>query len=138
MTTESEAKTYLERLAQAGFIGPAQRAAIHEGFHGEEAQFFFDQMGALFAAIQAMPQTYDQDGLGKNAVAHLHYFIGGCDWHITEKDMLMDQRQAFGRADLGYGGELGYISLMEITRAGAELDLYWTPKTLAELEPATA
>ena len=48
--------------------------------------------------------------------------------------MEAEQRQAFGLANLGYGGELGYISIDEITRAGAELDLYWTPKALQKVK----
>jgi hypothetical protein len=136
--TQIEAQTALAQLSRAGFIGTAQRAAIQAGFKGEEQQFFFDQIGALFAAIQAMPKTYDQDGLGRQSVAHLHYFIGAADWYITEKDVLANQHQAFGLADLGHGAELGYISLIEITRAGAEIDLFWTPKTLAEIDGVTA
>ena len=82
-----------------------------------------------------MPKTYEQDGLGEEAVVHLHYFTGSADWWITEKDSDPDgegQVQAFGLADLFQdGGELGYISLVEILAAGAELDLHWTPKPLA-------
>lgn len=44
------------------------------------------------------------------------------------------QLQAFGLADLGYGGELGYISIVELLECGAELDLHWTPQTLAEVK----
>jgi hypothetical protein len=45
------------------------------------------------------------------------------------------QLQAFGLADLGEGfPELGYISIVELVQAGVELDLYLTPKTLAEIE----
>lgn len=43
------------------------------------------------------------------------------------------QIQAFGSANLGRGAELGYISIAEITECGAELDLHWTPCTLASL-----
>lgn len=44
------------------------------------------------------------------------------------------QHQAFGVADLfGDGGELGYISIPEITAEGAELDFHWTPKTIAQV-----
>ena len=47
--------------------------------------------------------------------------------------------KAFGLADpFGDGGELGYISIMELRRAGVELDLYWTPKTLAEIRATRA
>ncbi len=31
---------------------------------------------------------------------------------------------------------MGYISLPEITGAGAELDLYWIPQTLAQIKEA--
>ena len=72
-----------------------------------------------------------------SALAHLHYFIGGCDWWIVEKDSDPDQAgqvQAFGIADLGMGAELGYISIPELLENGAELDLYYTePKTIGEL-----
>ena len=43
------------------------------------------------------------------------------------------QLQAFGKADLGYGGELGYISLVDILKCGAELDFYWQPRKLFEI-----
>lgn len=136
MATEHEAHAALSQLSRAGFIGKAQRAAVNAGFHGEECQYFFDLIGKIHADICAMPKTYDQDGMGNNAVAHLHYFVGGCDWYITEKDMEAEQLQAFGLANLGYGAELGYIWLGEITAAGAELDFHWTPKTLAEIKKA--
>ena len=40
---------------------------------------------------------------------------------------------AFGIADLGMEPELGYISIPELLEVGAELDLYHTPKTVAEI-----
>jgi hypothetical protein len=88
-----------------------------------------------------MPATYGQDGKGDQAVVYLHYFIGGCDWWITERDAGSPddppdtgQAQAFGLVDLGMGPELGYISLVEVLTAGAELDFHWQPKTLAEIQ----
>lgn len=104
----------------------------------EEAAFFQQMITDLAARIRAMPKTYEQDGLGDAAVVHLHYFTGGADWFIYEKDMETKdepgQHQAFGLADLyGDGGELGYISIVELLANGAELDLYWTPKTLGEI-----
>jgi hypothetical protein len=60
--------------------------------------------------------------------------MGGMDWFITERDMNDKQLQAFGLCDLGMGfPEIDYVNLREITGCGAELDLYWTPKTLAEI-----
>lgn len=115
------------------FIGVNQRRVIKQACHGEEREFFLAKLEALAEHIRTMPQTYDQDGKGDQATAHLHYFIGGCDWYITEKDRCAEQLQAFGLADLGHGPELGYISLVELLACGAELDLYFTPCTLAAL-----
>lgn len=123
------------------FIGPAQREAIEQAAHTEEGQFFQDKMDELREVIRAMPSTYETDAQGMNAVAHLHYFIKGADWYITEKDRgdpadvhCGIQRQAYGLADLfGDGGELGYISIQEVIDNGGELDLHWIPKTLREI-----
>jgi hypothetical protein len=57
----------------------------------------------------------------------LHYFTHGGDYWITERDMASEQLQAFGLADIGYGPELGYISIVELLENGAELDLHYSP-----------
>lgn len=89
-------------------------------------------------AIETMPKTYEQDGKGNAAVVHLHYFIGGSDWYITEKDMEgAGTAQAFGFAILNGDlecAELGYISIEELTEIGAELDLYWTARPLGDVK----
>lgn len=120
------------------FIGPAQKHVTGDLAHfGEEREYFRGKLCALATLVQSMPKTYEQDGAGEQAVIHLHYFTSGCDWYITEKDAETPeepgQHQAFGLADLGYGPELGYISIVELLAAGAELDLYWQPKTIAKL-----
>lgn len=85
-----------------------------------------------------MPKTYEQDGKGLKAIAYLHYFTGNADWYITEKDMSdpdePGQLQAFGLANLGYGGELGYISIVELLKRGAELDYHFEPCPLDEID----
>lgn len=125
------------------FIGRSQLNAIATAMRGEEKQFFFDKVVELQKQIKSMPKTYDTDGQGEKAVAYLHYFKGSGDWYITEKDAgddedakngISGQVQAFVMADLGQGGELGYISIKELIEAGVELDLYWTPKTLAAIK----
>jgi len=129
--------TTLQALEQlAGFISLGQLRTMTAGCRGEEGPYFSGKLREMAERIKNTPETYGQDGLGNEAVAHLHYFRGGMDWHITEKDSNPDgqgQRQAFGLANLGYGAELGYISLPEILAAGAELDLHYTPRTLADI-----
>ena len=121
-----------------GFMGPAQLAVFDRARFSEERQFFYDKAVEMAERIKAMPKTYEQDGLGMEAVAHLHYFTASCDWYITEKDMEAEQHQAFGLADIGWGGELGYISIVELLANGAELDLYFQPATLAAIAAKAA
>ena len=121
------------------FMPTAEIDTLQDSLRGEEGEYFAGLILDTWAKIQAMPKTYDQDGKGDQAVAHLHYFMGSGDWWITERDAEPAQHQAFGLADLyGDGGELGYISIVELIRAGVELDLHWTPKTLAEIRAGKA
>lgn len=135
-------RTDAPEVAQAlvylrGFIGRAQLATMQRALRGEEGEWFAQRLVTLAAEIKAMPATYDQDGKGLDAVAHLHYFTSGADFWITEKDRETEQLQAFGLADLyGDGGEMGYIGIAEVIACGAELDLHYTPKTLREVRAA--
>lgn len=115
---------------------PGQYAAITDAMLGEEGDHFIEIIARIHATWQAMPETYGSTAQGRAALAQFHFFIGGCDWWIIEKDSDPDhagQIQAFGVADLGMGPEPGYISIPELLENGAELDLYFTPKTLGEL-----
>ena len=116
---------------------PEQYEVITDAMLGEEGDHFIEIIDRIHATWQAMPKTYESTAQGHAALAHLHYFIGGCDWWIVEKDADPDhagQVQAFGIADLGMGAELGYISIPELLENGAELDLYFTkPKTIGEI-----
>lgn len=101
----------------------------------EERGWFRDKLLELVQVVEAMPVTYAQDGLGDDAVVHLHYFYGGGDWWFTEKDVDGGVDQAFGMVDLGHGPELGYISIAELVRLKVmDLDLHWVPKTLREVK----
>lgn len=105
----------------------------------EEKDFFKDMLEKLTTHIEKMPKSYEQDGLGDNAVVHLHYFYGSSDWWIIEKDTDDEQHQAFGFVRLNgmtHCAELGYISINELVGlgVGVELDLYWEPKTLGEIK----
>jgi len=120
------------------FIAPTQIEIMGDACRGEEHEFFKDKFVEMADLVTNMPKTYEQDGKGDQAIVYLHYFLGSADWYITEKDKGdgedTRQIQAFGYADLGYGGELGYISIEELIENSVELDLHWTPKTLAEVK----
>ena len=127
-----DARASARRLAC--FIGYSQLLAIGEGLQGEEGEFFSSKLAQLAGLIDTMPRVYEQDGKGDAAIAHLHYFTAGCDWYITERDITEEQHQAFGLADLGYGPELGYISIAELLENGAELDLHFEPRPLDQIK----
>jgi hypothetical protein len=113
------------------FVPHRQLVSLVMNLDGEEGAWFWKTLAELAELIRSMPQTYEQDGKGKEAVAYLHYFGGGgADFFITEKDMETEQLQAFGAASYGYGFELGYISLVDALKNGLELDLHFKPQTL--------
>jgi hypothetical protein len=115
-----------------------------------------DEKRALAKRIASMPGTYEADGQGRAAIAHLRYFIpsagslggesrrgvsagSGPAWYITERDKSADDgdgnAQAFGLADLfADGGEIGYISIPELLENGAHLDLAFVPMSLEQIE----
>ena len=100
--TKSDAVQAIKTLR--GFIGNSQLAVIGSACYREEKQFFFNKLVEMADVVSTMPQTYNQDGLGDQAVIYLHYFNGSMDWYITERDSDPDgegQIQAFGLANLG-------------------------------------
>jgi len=114
-----------------------QARTVRQLMKGEEGAWFKAKVCEILAIADAMPRSYGTDGQGENATARLHYFAGGRDWWITELDSDEDgegQVQAFGMADIGNGPEVGYISLLELCESRAEIDLHWTPATLAEIK----
>jgi hypothetical protein len=128
------------------FMTRAQLLTLAVATAGEEAEHFVDLLIDLKAKIDAMPRTYDQDGLGDMAIAHLHYFIGNTDVWVTELDKSApgeggQHHQGFGFVCLNGDvecAELGYISIPELLRVGMELDLHWTPKTIREIKKELA
>ena len=120
------------------FMGPSQRQAVYSAMRGEEGEYFRAKVTNLIKLLDAMPKVYEQDGLGDQAVVYLHYFTGSQDWYITERDTSEEQLQAFGLADFGDGGEMGYISISELISHGVELDLYWKPRTLSAIRQRKA
>lgn len=123
------------------FMPPSQRHVLIQALDGEEAEGIAETVLRVCNVINTMPETYETDGEGEEAWAHLHYFLGGIDAWVTEKDKgngSDDQRQeqAFGKVCLTGNKEdadLGYISIAELIENGVELDLYWNSKKLKEI-----
>lgn len=133
----AEARLHLRNTLDH-FMPPIQKAVLEEGLRSEDAPDIAMTIIQIAKTVSSMPHTYQTDGQGESAIVHLHYFHGGMDWYITEKDQGdqdtsdMRQHQAFGLANMGEP-EFGYISIEELIQNGIELDLHWTPKALKEV-----
>ena len=133
----------LQWLRENNFIGRQQADFTRELIGGEEGGFYVDRMLFLRALIADMPATYGQEE-SPDPVAFLHYFIGGYDGYIFEKDAGDPddtpedrQCQAYGFARWSHmpdSAECGYISLPEILASGAELDYHFQPIPLSAIK----
>lgn len=123
------------------FLSQFQLRIMADACRGEEKEYFLQKIIDVAQRINIMPITYQQEGMEDQAIAHLHYFLGASHWYITEKDMTGGIDQAFGYAILNGDdecAECGYISIAEITRYRAELDLHFSPCSLAEIKAKRA
>lgn len=98
---------------------------------------------------EALPALYAQDGKGGNSVVFAKYFApdtGSWTWYVLEGEPVLDESgaeidfQFFGLVH-GLEKELGYFNLSELELVRGPLglpierDLYWQPKTLAQIAP---
>ncbi len=133
MNTIKDVTAALSTLRQ--FINSAQLSVLGSNCRGEEGQYFKDKLCSLADTVSKMPRPYQTDEQGDSAIAHLRYFgPGKMEWYITERDSSIKQHQAFGLCNIGYGAELEYVSIAELIENGVELDLHFTPCTLAEIK----
>jgi len=115
------------------FVSPQQLKLMTELSRGEEGEFFIEKLLELAETVSTMPKTYEQDGKGDDAIAYLHYFRGGYDFYITEKDMEEEQYQAFGLVKM-HVTELGYVSIVELMENNIEIDLHFEPTRVGDLK----
>jgi Protein of unknown function (DUF2958) len=97
-------------------------------------------------ALAAIPKLYGQDGTpAHRQIVHLHYFLAGNDWWVTELDP--DTGEAFGYARLAIcpdQAEWGYSDLTELEQLRAhdvfvvERDLHWRPQPAGTCIPDLA
>ena len=92
------------------------------------------------ANLSEVPKLYANEDIPlKETVVHLHFFISGCDWFITEFD---GKETMFGYAILGgdyTNAEWGYMNLEEmkaINVGGMEIDcdLHWKKRPAGQVD----
>lgn len=92
--------------------------------------------------LDKIPRLYETEHVAlRDKMIHLHFFIGGCDWYITEFD---GEDIFWGFAHLGDDqcAEWGYIRFSELRsikidgwlEIDCELEEHWTPKRAIEIE----
>ena len=96
--------------------------------------------------LEAIPALYSSEDVSMmDKVIHMHFFIGGCDWYVSEHDKQVDDLGSnllFGFAILGgdtENAEWGYMDLEEMAAVriapGIEIDrdMHWTPVKASEI-----
>jgi hypothetical protein len=119
------------------FIGKSQIAVLEEAIKGEEGLHFSQMLLTLYNNILSIPKPYETEDQGDVASVRLHYFNGGSDWYIIERDIDGEQIQCFGFACLNgdkQNAEFGYINIAELIKYGVELDLYYKPQTVEDIK----
>ena len=91
--------------------------------------------------LRKLPKLYETEKVSlEEKLIHMHFFIGGCDWYISEYEP--SERLFFGYAILNndlQNSEWGYISydeLRDISIQGIEIDrdLYWKSQRALEVD----
>ena len=90
--------------------------------------------------LSAIPKLYETEEVRlRDKLIYLHFFIGGCDWYITEfngEDMFLGfaiLNNDFQNAEWGY---ISYRELKAINLSGFEIDceLDWNPCKASTIE----
>ena len=136
--TEPKADVSVEQIAALRKWMPAgQIDALMSLLRSEEREAGIEILNSLSETIATMPKLYETEGTQtEDKIVYLHYFRGGSDWYIVEKDTEPVQHQAFGYAILNedlINAEWGYISIVELIQNNIELDFYWNRRTFKEV-----
>ncbi len=133
--TDEQVITRFAKSILRPFLSTSQYLAMLDYCKGEEGAFFEGKFQEMARRVSAMPKTYETSKTADPLVS-LHYFMGGSDWYIIEKDIEDGVTQAFGYAILNGDlmcAELGYISISELVGIGVDFDLHFKPAPLSEI-----
>lgn len=131
------------------FMSASQMFALKHIYKTEESIYAVETAKRLTTIIESMPVNYETEEIPESEkIVYLHYFYGGSDWYIIEKDKVNDedleaelevggQYQAFGYAilngDLRFA-EWGSISINELIEMDiVELDFHFEPIHFSDL-----
>ena len=90
------------------------------------------------AQLSRIPEIYATEEIETDdKIIHMHFFIGGCDWWVTEFD---GENTFFGFVNLNNPqlAEWGYFTLNELDTINingihVDRDLHWQPKKFSAI-----
>lgn len=120
------------------FTSTGQYEALKEIHRGPEKDSAKEIAQRLAEIIDSMPGPYGtEETETPEKVIYLHYFQGGSDFYIMERDRIPGrQYQAFGYTILNgdlENAEFGYIDISGLIELGVELDFHFKPIKFKEL-----
>jgi len=118
------------------FLSREQAQVMRTLMDGEEGPYFQAKAREMAGIILGMPKTHETAN-NPDPVVYLHYFNGGSDWYVFERDMYEEQLQTYCYACLNgwYDcAEVGLVSIEELCENGVELDLHWSPRPLSAIK----
>ena len=134
-------KDYPDRGLRASDISPTLKAFLptsqYQAIMGNEE--IWEVIDRLEQIVTNMPGPGKTSSVsGDDQIVYLHYFVGGSDWYIVERDKIPGpQNYTFGYAILNGDFEMsewGGISIEELkTLRFMNLDFYFTPVRFREI-----
>lgn len=124
------------------WMSSAQFNVLSRCKKGEEAAAFLEIERRLIDLINKCPVTYEQDGLGEQSIAYLHYFNEDSDYYVIEKDRSAEgdlpeqfQSQMFAlKRERTNPYRYGYVDLRTLLKMGCELDFYFKPTKIIDIK----
>lgn len=118
------------------YIPPMELQTIISYLDDETGPHFRKLLKKTEEKIKAVPSLYSGEEQGLKARVHLHYYVGGTDFYVSEMDQ--ETGETFGFACINgdrENAELGYNNISEIISIPwIELDLYFDNSvTLGEI-----
>ncbi|RJR53577.1 MAG: DUF2958 domain-containing protein [Desulfobacteraceae bacterium] len=92
--------------------------------------------------LSKIPRLYETEDIKlPDKLIHLHFFIGGCDWFISEfdgKDIFWGFAILNNDLEMGEWGYVSFSELKSISVNGIEIDCekeeYWKVRRAAEID----
>ena len=123
------------------FLSAQQWAGIAKAFRGSDAAHFMELAARIAARVRLMQKADDQEGQGAWATVQLRYFLSACDWYIVNLDPVAGVERAAGfvtREGASLDADPVIISVAELVACGAQLDLYFPPRSVGQLRAERA